>query len=52
MQKTINTLEKAIELPPQKKINGSKRLKVDKKDFSDKSIGKKMHTIYKKMLKK
>ncbi len=53
IKNTIKTLKIAIELSPEKKkIMGLRGRKWMIKDFSDQSIGIKMHSIYKKILKK
>ena len=49
----VKTLEKAIELnPKKKKLMGEIGRKWMMKDFSDQSIGIKMHSVYKRILKR
>lgn len=53
IDKAVKTLEEAIELDPRKKkIMGQRGRKWMIKDFSDQSIGIKMHNVYKQILKK
>ena len=53
IKNTVNTLKKAIELSPRKKkLMGARGRNWMIRDFSDQSIGIRMHSVYKRIIKK